>query len=571
MIYNSILLSILLLSSISASEAAMLSSTVTRNKININETLQLTINIDQQVDSSALKIEALRENFDILGITPHSSSSVSINNGKTTKNSATQWTLVLAPKHVGVITIPAFTINNLNSQAIRITVTDKVSSTDAVDKPLDVKVSTSANKVYPEQQLILTIEISAQSNVSDLSGSQLELKNAEVELLSQNSFKRIDNGIARQFVELKYAVFAKQAGQIRIPSLLFTGLKNAQRSFFNTQGEKVIGRSREQFVTVKKKPHSDSKTSWFPAKNVSIHTEWPNGRSTLQAGTPITRNIIVTAQGQRANVIPPLSIMQTEPANFKSYKDQAQLDTQKNTDGLVATRIESEAIVPSSAGEITLPEVTLRWWNVKTQSWQTTVLAAETLIIAAGENTATKPQNTVQDKPVNNQALSHAQSNGINKSVVSNKLRIWQIIAVLLFFLCCMQSFLLLQRKKIISRKDTLHKKLDDSENQHWRRLQASIKQTDVLNIRQNTLNWARSALPNEHMITLHSLAERLDCFELKTAFTELEEHLYKDSKPIDTEKLQHALSKARQKIIEENNKKIIEQHGLKPLYTNEQ
>lgn len=564
-----LLLLSLLLTNTSMSYAATLTSTVTRNKIGINETLQLNVNIDQQVDSSTLQLKALQTNFDILSITPHSSNSMSIINGKTTQNAATQWTLLLAPKHVGVVTIPAFTINNTSSQAITITITDEKSSNHATDKPLTVLVTTSSNAIYPEQQLILTIEISAHSNVRNLNGSQLELENADVELLSQQNFQRVKNGIARQFVELKYVVFAKKPGHIRIPPLVFTGLKNARRSFFNTHGDQVIGRSVEQSITVKKKP--DSTTAWFPAEAVSLRAEWSGNKSTLQAGTPITRNIIVTAQGQRANVIPPISGIRTNQTHYKIYKDQAQLDTKKSADGLIATRIESEAIVPSSAGNITLPEITLRWWNVKTQAWQNAVLPAETLtVFVGGADTAAKQQNTAQNKQVKIPPPNKTERNDVRKAVNSSKLGLWQSMTGLLLCLCIIQGFLLLRSRKPAAQKKTPYEKLDDSEKKQWRQLQASLKQADAQRIRQNIINWAQSSLPNEQLITLHSLGEQLDIIDLKTALTELEEHLFKDSKSIDTKKLNHALNTARQQIKLKNNRKIIDKNGLKPLYANQ-
>ena len=96
--------------------AATLSSTVNRNQLAINQTLVLTVVYDESVDSSAIDVTPLQNDFEVLGISPQTSTSMSIVNGVTENNSTTRWTITLAAKREGKLQIPSFSIGSSKSQ-----------------------------------------------------------------------------------------------------------------------------------------------------------------------------------------------------------------------------------------------------------------------------------------------------------------------------------------------------------------------------------------------------------------------------------------------------------------------
>lgn len=490
----------LALTTLNVAAAANLTSTVNRNQVSTNETLTLTVSIDQQVDSTELDLSPLQENFEILAATPQTRSSFNMINGQSQQAASTTWTITLVAKNEGILTIPAFSLKSATSKPIPIRVSNSASAGNSASKnsalPLDVRVSSDAIEVYPNQQFIVTVELSSSRNVRDLSGPQLVIAGADVEAFDQQNFQRVDNGIARQIVILKYAAFAKQAGQLTVPIMTYTGLQNGRRSVFGNSGTQVIARSKSIDIEVKETPETGNR-QWLPAQDVSITSKWSGDASGLSVGEPITRTITITANGQIASAIPPLDPRAID-AELKSYKDQPQLETNKSNQGFVATRIESEAIVANKAGEFVLPALSIDWWNTKTKQWQTSTLEPETLIVT-GE--ALPTTNLVE--PI------ETTSPPTNATIINNtdSTRLWQLISAFLALIIAIQFYFLLKRAKpkLVPNTDQ-HQ--NASEKTAWSSLKGALKAGNSRAIRNNLLLWGRLALGSQAPISLDALAQ---------------------------------------------------------------
>ena len=66
------------------------------------------------------------------------------------------------------------------------------------------------------------------------------------------------------------------------------------------------------------------------------------------------RNIMLRVEGLSSAQLPPLSIQ--DSTGLRRYPDQPQQRNEVNDKGLIGSREESEALVPSQSGRITLPE-----------------------------------------------------------------------------------------------------------------------------------------------------------------------------------------------------------------------
>lgn len=560
------LFTLFIMSNIAIANAATLTSTVNRNTINTNETLTLTVTSDQQVDSSALDLSTLNNDFEILGVVPLNSSSVSDINGQTKRISSTQWTINLAAKREGELQIPAFVINNNRSQAITIkalTPENFKNTSTSQSAPLIAIGLAQKISIYPGEQLIYNIELSAAANVRDLSGNALEVAGASTEVIDQQQFQRIENGVARTVVILKYAIFPQESGQITIPSVTFAGLIGGQRSFFGNQGQRVVGRTKALTVEVKPKP-TQSNSTWFPAEKVSIASSWSGDLNSLQTGSPITRTVTVKAQGQLANVIPPLEQALANNTSVKSYKDKPQLDSQKTTNGFISTRIESEALVANAAGEIKLPAITVDWFNVNTQAWEQATLESETLSVsgkAVSQNSSANPTSIVN---------TSITSNEVNTSSTHWA---WPIATALLGLICLIQS-LLLFRNKAASKQEP--KKIDytASENELWKILSNDLKSDDVNKVRFSIINWARAAHPKQRLISLATLAQQVEP-NLARLFNKVEASLFANEATSSLDGLNIELKKElqayRKHLFSQKNANNKEDtnSNLAPLYSN--
>ncbi len=543
---------------VNVSIAATLLSTVDKNVVGLNDIISLVVEYDQKSDASELDVSSLQSDFEILSLRPQSNSSITIVNGETKQVAQTKWVLALTPKRAGVLEIPVLNLNGDKSRPIQIQVSDNPDLNSRSTSPLIATISTNLDSVYPGQEMIVSIELSAKNGVGDLNGAPFELDNAEVETLSQNSFRRVDNGIARQIVELKFSVFAKTPGVLRIPSLTYTGVEGGRRSFFGSSGNQVLARTDEVTIDVKTIP-SDLH-EWFPASSVSIRSEWSENKSSATVGDPITRTIVVTANSQRATAIAPLKSPNQTDQPYKSYDEKPRLHTQNTATGLVATRVESSAIVPSQAGVLELPEITLNWWDVGANKWQEATLPAETIKVAAGNasanQTALPPSNNKQD------ADSAKTSSGSNQSNQTGNLNLilWQSVSLLLAMLCAAQFFILRNRRA----KADFHEP-NTSEKQAWKTLLSDLKTGDSHKIRESIRLWGQLALETNQPCSLSDLSRYVDSSSFKQALEHLDSHLFNNGKAPDIGDLESALDEGRDWI--KNNKTNARKTALAPLY----
>lgn len=544
--------------------AGNLSSTVNRNQISPNETLTLTVSYDEQIDSSQLDLKILEQDFDILGMSPQTSNSVSIVNGQASRQASTVWTITLIAKRSGTLTIPAFSIQQDRSNAISIQATDSA-AVPASELPLTARVSTDRASIFPSQQLIVEVELSAQSNISDLNGPQLIINGADVELLDQQHYQRIENGLARQVVTLRYAAYANQRGDLIIPSMTYTGIKGGQRSLFGTRGQQVIARTTALEVPVTALPASDG-AQWFPADDVQISASWSSDTTDIKVGEPITRTITVTAKGQRASLIPPFS----EPSsiqNYKKYQDQPQLKDQKTSQGFVGIRTESEAIVASIEGELTLPELKVQWWDVNKNRWRTAVLPAQTHSVSAA-NFADIPSGG--EHSLDTSGLLAGTANSPQYS--SNP--IWQWLTALLALLCLLQFHLLYKLRKSNAPQSSINSP-EPSETDEWASLQASFKRGEPKALRKDLLRWAKVAVPGPTHVSLQTICAYADHFKdprnagLSPALTELDAHLYHGENAFDSDLIKNEINTLRKQIQERQKHLVKGSVELPPLYRN--
>ena len=539
--------------------AATLVATVDRNRISQNETLTLTVAYDRQVNTSDLKIGSLQNDFEVIAMRPQSNTSVSTVNGKTSKQESTNWVFTLAPKRNGKLSIPAFKLGADQTQLISIEV-GSASSANNSHQSLAAKVIVDKTTVYPSQQLLVSIEIHAQNDVSDLNGPQLLIDGAEIEPLGQQNFQRIDNGVATQVVSLKFAVFAQNPGELVIPRMTFQGVKGGRRSLFSNRGQQVIARTEQLKVQVLTQPNSTK--TWFPAEQVSIQSNWASSSDaaeqlTARVGEPITRTITIVAKGQRAAVIAPLSHADNNSNNsvYKSYKDQAVLKNQITENGIVSTRIESEAIVPSSEGELILPALHLSWFNVKTAKWQTATLPEEVLVVEPAAAGASAAQNTQTSDITQSNSSLGKQLDIQMGSANQQTLKLWQALCLLLALTTIGQVFYIRKLKQsTVVKANPSNKHQNPSETEAWGNLQKVLKGKHAQSIKIAIMAWVKAVAPKQNAATIHSLIEQIQDSDqqqqIKQQINALDAHLYKqgelDVGDLKVDELEAALKQLR-------------------------
>ncbi|MDP1620433.1 MAG: BatD family protein, partial [bacterium] len=150
-------------------------------------------------------------------------------------------------------------------------------------------------------------------------------------------------------------------------------------------------------------------------------------------GEPITRTLTVTANGLTATQ---LSAMDSGKIDgLKLYPDQPTLKNSQDGNGIIGTREQKIAYIPTRAGNITLPAIEIKWWNVNTNQAEVARLPARSLTVFPGspnQVSAPPPSSPLltTEAPASTTLSSNVpQSSGV---LVSGSQRWWPWLALLL-------------------------------------------------------------------------------------------------------------------------------------------
>lgn len=360
--------------------AATIQVSVDRNPIKLNESFQITFSASEQPDGSP-DFEPLREQFDILN--QQRSSNVSWVNGKVSRTE--QWLVSAMPKRVGTLTIPAIAFGSDVSKPLKVMVTDNPQAASSRNDEIFLEVEATPEQPYVQSQVLYTLRIYFRVQITHSTLSDLDIKDALVEQLGEDSTYRTQiDGVEYGVLERKYAIFPQQSGVFTIaPLSLNTEVVSNRQSSFNgffsrkiTETRRVT--SKAVTLNVLPVPQSFIGQAWLSAESLELTDSWSDDTLQSKVGEPLTRTIRLAAKGATVGQLPELA-SQVLIDGLKTYPDQPALNEEKQSDGLLAVREEKVAYIPSQAGDFTLPVISIPWFNTRTQTMEIARLPAVTV------------------------------------------------------------------------------------------------------------------------------------------------------------------------------------------------
>ena len=502
-----------------STQAQSLQVYVDRTSLAANETVNLTISVDRQVDTNAVDLSALYDDFRVFGVSPRSQTQIV--NGQ--MSATTTWLVTLMPKEAGKLTIPSLTVAGTASKAIVLNVSDAPQSI-STGAEIEVQVEADRNEAYINEQILVTIRLVAPNQSADLGGEALNLGTTPVTLLEQQQFRRVNDGVAYQVIEWQYAVFPDRAGSLVIPKQVFSVVLNTptRQRFdpFSNQAHRVIGSSKELTIGVLPVPE-DAAADWFPARDVKISSSWQNSSDVFRVGEPVTRRVVISSIGQKPAAIPPLGV--TNDTDFKVYADQPQLTEDTSSLGIMGTRTESIVLVPSSEGQLELPAIIVKWWDIDQRRWKESVLPAETIIVEPAD-LSPLPAAAVD---LSRETAAIGAVTGIGTAIMAPR---WMqlitfAIALGLLLMIIQNARLRRQLGDVVGAGAPEEAPAD--EKSAWARLRKSLKSGDPGQARKSILDWGRVFWPGAGHVTLEFVGLQAGSDELTGHLADLDRRIY--------------------------------------------
>ena len=364
--------------------AAGLVARVDRDQLNSGETVELTLESTDVTQFGKPDLTPLDNGFEVRGTRQvNQLTSLSDDNKATTR-----WIITLQPKQTGTVIIPPLQVGDYRSQPISLNVTQSETS-EAQLAPVFIESSLDQPSVYVQAQAILTLRIyHSVALYDDSSLTPLHLSDALVEQLGESrTYEKLINGVRHGVIETRYAIYPQHSGALVIPAQTFSAtLVESRPPQENTlQGTKpgklIHVSSAELPLTVKPKPEFyPADAAWLPARSLTLSEAWNPEPDHVQVGDSLTRSLTFKAEGLSSAQ---LSALPTSEINgLRRYPDQPVLANQNSDRGLIGSREDREALVPTRAGSVEMPAVEVVWWNTHEDHLERTSLPARTLQVA---------------------------------------------------------------------------------------------------------------------------------------------------------------------------------------------
>ncbi|MDD1007019.1 BatD family protein [Pseudomonas shahriarae] len=390
--------------------AAELTASVDRSRLNSGETVELTLETSDVTQFGKPDLTPLEPLFEVRGT--RQVNQLNTLNGD--NRATTRWIITLLPKENGSVLIPPLQVGDVHSQPITVQVveSDVREDKNSLD-PVFIEASLDQSSVYVQAQAILTLRIyHSVSLYDDSSLTPLQIADARVEQLGETrTYEKDINGVRHGVIEMRYAIYPQHSGLLTIAPQTFSAtLVETQPAQDSTaQGPKpgkLMRVSSAQIpLTVKPKPLTyPIDAPWLPARSLSLSESWNPEPEHTQVGDSLTRSLTLKVEGLASSQLPAMPA--TEVNGLRRYPDQPVLSNQSSDRGLIGSREEREALVPSRSGLIDLPTVDVVWWNTFEDHLEHTSLPARTLQVANNPSLQVDtPTGSLQPSAVDNDTL----------------------------------------------------------------------------------------------------------------------------------------------------------------------
>ena len=552
------LLSFLLIAPARAQDSTI-ETQVDKTSLPLGQSLSLSI-IYNNIQPPQADVSSLRGDFDVVGVAE--STNINIINGKSSMQYVRKFRLI--PKREGEIEIPAFDDGQGNlSQPIKINVVpagtevaapisdkSKQDSAPSQQPQFSMTGRVNNNNPYVQQEIIYTVSL---IDSGGLQGHEpvFELQNNQDWVIrslgTPEILPLVVQGKKMREILFKYALFPQKSGKLTIPAVRFEGYTlsrpkkridpfadlfgddlSSSLGFTFAEQNPVLLRTKPLEIDVKPVPESNNGNWWLPAESVELYSEWEPKNPKFMVGEAVSRTIYLKATGVVENQLPEIKFPSIN--GIKQYPEKPISESRLNNDKIVSIQKAVNVYIPNTEGNITLPEIRVPWFNVKTNRMEVASLPATTIKVAAGKNSVAEElssgaPNGADSATVNNNTNSTpnaplAASSGPSQS---NNYQTYFMIAVA-FFLGIVFSYLLLKSR--LSPKDDRKSEIKDFRAYIIKKAQ----EKDLRGLRDGLFEWCEQAHPEQKVLNLREVIKFNPDKDFEQAINSLMKGLYADN-----------------------------------------
>lgn len=552
---KSVSLSILLgVAFIGAAWAQTFNAAVNRTEVPQGETFVLTLELADGSDSGNPDLSVLDKDFIVYSV--GNAFSYNYINGVASKSR--QWQIALMPKNSGKITVPSIKLGNLETQPITLNVipasaaaTETSAGTGGYQAPQQMnrpKFSMTAEignpNPYVQQQVDYTLKI---YDTGGLQGDMPQFiedgsNNWIIRSLGEPTVgSKIVNGRSLREITFRYALFPQKSGVLPTPEVRFNGYYLTRSRGMNDPFDDLFGgnlgsigfvdmfatrnlvllTAKPEKVNVQPIPSDNNGNWWLPAQQVALFAEWEPRQPVFKVGEAVNRTIYLKAVGVAESQLPELNLASV--SGLKQYPDKAVASSGIENGQVVAVKKISNVYIPNRAGKMTIPEIAVDWFNVRTNRMERAVLPAMNIEVLPGAAVETAPAPQPETRPESpSRVLEDAANeteNLVERSIPQGLPYLPYIIAAAAFLLGIVVSWMLFGMRNKSRNADDI-KDFD-------RYIVRAAKSKDYRALRDGLISWARDRWNDSKITNLKDVAKAVGNKEFAAQLDGLAASLY--------------------------------------------
>lgn len=551
--------------------AQNLTARVNRSEVPEGETILLTLDYDGSATNAVPDLNVLDKDFTIYSVSNSFRSNYV--NGVTTQTR--QWQIGLMPKASAPaeVEIPPVKLGNIASNPVKVRVLDAADvmeantgkyqahpgSTSAQARPkFAIKGAVDNETPYVQQQVDYTLTL---YDTGGLQGSEPQfMDNGRNDWIikslgSPEIDSKVINGRAIREIKFHYALFPQKSGELETPEIRFNGYYLTQSRHGSDPFEELFGGGlfdagigfTDMFATrnpvvltakpvkvkVRPVPQNYNGRWWIPAESVRLYAEWEPKNPVFRVGEAINRTIYLKAAGVVDSQLPGITFKPV--AGVKQYPEKAVTQNSIEGGSVVSVKKVSNVYIPGQPGGMTIPEVEVEWFNVRTGQAEKAVLPAVNITVLPGRTPTASPlPGTEASVPASepspaaapvakaeNAAAPAAAPASVPSAAVAGGYYVY-LIAAVAFVLGLLLSWLILRPKKTADRQADV--------GDYRKYVIRCAREKDFRALRDAILAWAADKYKDSRITNMKDVVARANSKEFEKQIELLVAELYSDN-----------------------------------------
>lgn len=493
------------------------SASVDRNPIYLDETVNLVLRAEGELmTNTEPDLTPLEKHFDII----QQSTQTSINVQNNIPHVIQSWIIEMQPRQLGILEIPPLMVAaGEKTLPIQLEVRLFKGNLTGEGAEIFLEALVSSENPYVQSQVNFTTRLYYSIPIvkGDLTNPEYSFGTVE-KLGPDKRYNAKRAGINYRVIERSYSIFPEQSGTYSIPPIEFTCL--IERNDPVTQ-KKINARERYSSksisLEVRPSPRTYTGSTWIPARDLQLIDSWGGRAPQFELGKPESREISIVATGLRTVQLPMVSFQEADTARIYSGNN-ANLETSKTNEWLVARRTDEFAIIPQNNRTVIVPEFRLVWWDVVEDREKIAILPSFSVQIGQPESETTLSHSG--GEPV--ESLDPAPESGVLTTD-----RQWKLISLVLLTIWLLTLILWFYSRRNRSAPSTdlnsAHNQQMESEREVLRRIKQSCHKCDAVEASQSLLAWAAIRWTENPPKNLIELGRRLGSDNLVLDFQNLD------------------------------------------------